>query len=152
LSGGDRRAEPSTRRSLSIAAAKPELRRLSDWLHVLVREDALPEQAAFALDLGLHEAVANVIAHGFDDERPHTIVVTYEKWPDRVQLEVQDDGRPFDPLAAPPRPALTTLEDAIQWGHGLLFIRRFLDQVVYRRATGRNHLTLTQRLTTEPQE
>lgn len=152
MSGGDHRADPSTRRSLSIAAVKPELRRLSDWLHTLVREDALPDQAAFALDLGLHEAVANVIAHGFDDEDPHTIQVTYEKWPDRVQVEVRDDGRPFDPLAGAPRPALTSLEDAIQWGHGLLFIRHFLDQAVYRRESGRNHLTLTHRLPAEPQE
>jgi serine/threonine-protein kinase RsbW len=130
---------------LEIGTATPELRRLSAWLHDLL-QDALPRDALFALDLGLHEAVANAMAYAFPDRGAHTIAVTMRLLKDRVEIEVEDDGIPFDPLAVTPSPLPTRLEDVMPGGNGIRLMRRFLDGLSYSRASGHNHLLMTRRV------
>jgi len=128
---------------LEIGTATVELRRLYAWLHEILG-DNVPEDTLFALDLGLHEAVANAMTHGF----PHTIVVTLRHLEDRVEIEIEDDGIPFDPAAVSPPPLPSRLEDVVPGGNGIRLMRRFLDGISYERSPGRNHLVLTRRLRT----
>jgi serine/threonine-protein kinase RsbW len=73
--------------------------------------------------------------------------VTLRRWDDRIEIEVEDDGIPFDPLAFQPPPLPDRLLDAALGGNGIRLMRRFLDEISYRRSFDRNHLVMTRRLT-----
>jgi anti-sigma regulatory factor (Ser/Thr protein kinase) len=130
---------------VEIASDTAELRRLGAWLRQHLGHD-LPEESVFALDLGLQEAVANTMSYAFPDDGAHAIVVTLRRLEDRIEVEVEDGGIPFNPLATVPPPLPVRLEDVTPGGNGIRLMRRFLDDVTYRRSLGRNHLVLTRRL------
>jgi anti-sigma regulatory factor (Ser/Thr protein kinase) len=145
MTESQRSASTSSERRLEIGNETPELRRLSVWLRGLLG-DEFPEDTVLALDLGLQEAVANTTNYAFPDLGAHTIVVTLRRLEDRIEIEIEDDGIPFDPLAVPLPPLPERLEDLVPGGNGIRLMRHFLDGISYRRSSGRNHLTLTRRL------
>jgi serine/threonine-protein kinase RsbW len=65
---------------------------------------------------------------------------------DTVELEIDDDGVAFDPRRSPEPPSSGDLATARIGGWGIPIIRRFSDEMRYRRAGGRNVLTLVFRL------
>jgi len=138
-------APSSSEQRLEIGRETPELRRLSVWLHDVLG-DEFPQETVLALDLGLQEAVTNATHYAFPDQGAHTIVVTLRRLQDRIEIEVEDDGIPFDPLAVSLPPLPERLEDVIPGGNGIRLMRHFLDGVSYRRSSDRNHLTMTRRL------
>ena len=120
-----------------------ELERLGEWTEALSLAFGLSPEVAFAADLCLQEAVANVIEHGFADGAPHEIGVAATRCGRAVVLEIEDDGRPFDPLTAPPPVQAARIEDVRIGGLGVHLIRRFASAMRYAREAGRNRLTLT---------
>jgi serine/threonine-protein kinase RsbW len=62
---------------------------------------------------------------------------------DSVEAFVEDDGKPFDPLAvATPRPR----SDEREGGVGLHFVRSLTDELKYTRREGINHLWFMKKL------
>ena len=120
-----------------------ELERLGEWAEALSLTLGLTPDVAFAADLCLQEAVGNVIEHAFADGAPHEIGVSAVRAGRGLIVEIEDDGRPFDPLTAPPPVQATRLEDVRIGGLGVHLIRRFATGVRYAREAGRNRLTLT---------
>ncbi len=117
--------------------------RLIAWVQVCCRTDGVADDDAFAMMLALEEAVANVIAHGFAAvPPPHRITVRLDISAQSCIAEVIDNGRPFDPTAAPgPDPSLP-LEQREPGGLGILLMRRMVDRLEYRRGDGGNVLRL----------
>jgi anti-sigma regulatory factor (Ser/Thr protein kinase) len=119
------------------------LARMTEWILGVCQAAALGTKSAFALQLCLEEAVANIIEHGEGAARASEIVVAVVREGDRVILTVEDNGAPFDPtkMAAPLLPR--TIEEATAGGLGIHLMRRFASDVEYRREGGRNQLWLT---------
>lgn len=67
-----------------------------------------------------------------------------------VRLTVIDDGRAFDPLAAPPPNLSTDVRERPIGGLGLHMLREMADEIVYKRRDGTNRLTLTKRTAPKP--
>lgn len=120
-----------------------ELRRLSEWFRGLAASYGMPEGRALDLELCLNEIVANVIQYAYDPgQNGREIRVTVERDGGSVRLVVEDDGRPFDPLAAPALRTPRSLEDLPVGGWGIPLVRTLLDDVRYERRDGANRLTL----------
>jgi len=60
-------------------------------------------------------------------------------------VEVSDNGKPFNPLDHPEPDLNQPLEERPIGGLGIHLIRKFVDQLAYRRDAGRNILTLRKR-------
>ena len=120
-----------------------ELERLGEWAAALSLTLGLAPDVAFAADLCLQEAVGNIIEHAFADGAPHEIGVSAVRAGHGLIVEIEDDGRPFDPLTAPPPAQADRLEDVRIGGLGVHLIRRFASGMHYAREAGRNRLTLT---------
>jgi anti-sigma regulatory factor (Ser/Thr protein kinase) len=127
---------------LSIRNRLDELGRASAWLARFADSLALPAETVFRLDLGLTEALTNVIAYAYPDRAEHEIRIRLEAEGAAVLLEVEDDGMPFDPLRAERPPLPGTLEEAPIGGLGIHLIRSMLDECHYRREAGKNRLTM----------
>ena len=51
-------------------------------------------------------------------------------------MEVEDDGRPFNPLEAAPPDVNSPVEDRPIGGLGIYLVRRVMDDLEYRRQRG----------------
>jgi serine/threonine-protein kinase RsbW len=119
-----------------------ELQRVAEWVNEWAQQHRLPIRIAQKLDLCSTEVVTNIISYAFDDNAVHQILLSL-RWEDTVfSLEIEDDGKPFNPLEAEEPARLTSLEDARIGGWGVPIIRRYSDALRYRRIHGKNRLTV----------
>jgi serine/threonine-protein kinase RsbW len=75
------------------------------------------------LKLALTEAVSNSVRHAYGERDGH-VDITYELHPDRLDIQVVDDGNGFDPDEAP---ALEG-EELSEGGLGIAIIRTIADE------------------------
>lgn len=130
---------------LAIANRLDELGRASAWLDRVADSLDLSPEMRFRLDLGLTEAVTNVVAYAYRDSAEHEIRIRLRADGVGVTLEVEDDGVAFDPLQAERPPVPASLAEAPIGGLGIHLIRSMLDECHYRREAGRNRLTMVAR-------
>jgi len=106
----------------------------------------LPEKALQAADLALEEHLTNVMKYGFDDAQVHQILVRLDRVKNVLQIEVEDDGKAFNPLEFPPPDLNLPLSERPVGGLGIHLIRSFMDELGYRREGGRNVFQMRKRL------
>ena len=107
-------------------------------LREFAREHRLPETVLQSADLALEEHLTNVMKYGYEDARVHEILVRLEMVGGGLQIEVEDDGKAFNPLEFPaPNLTLPPSERPVG-GMGIHLIRSFMDDLGYRREGGRN--------------
>jgi anti-sigma regulatory factor (Ser/Thr protein kinase) len=94
------------------------------------------------LNLALEEILTNIMSHGYVDEREHEIRVSLSLQPGAVRIEVEDDGRPFNPLQAPEVDTTKPLDERMAGGLGIHLVRRLMDGLEYKRERERNRLTM----------
>ena len=58
-------------------------------------------------------------------------------------MEIADNGKPYDPLSAPPPDIDSALDDRPIGGLGVYLVRQLMDDVRYCHDRGWNKLTLT---------
>jgi serine/threonine-protein kinase RsbW len=76
------------------------------------------------LKLALTEAVSNSVRHAYDDKGDGHVDITYDLQPDRLGIEVVDDGNGFDPAEAPAFEG----EELSEGGLGIAIIRTIADE------------------------
>lgn len=104
--------------------AKPEyitLVRLA--LSGLSRLRPLDEETLGDLKLAVTEACSNSVRHGYREGGQGTVDISYELQPDRLVVEVEDDGPGFDPN----RPGASA-EELAEGGLGIAIIRAVCDE------------------------
>jgi len=84
------------------------------------------------LKLALTEAVSNSVRHAYGDEGDGHVDITYELWPDRLGIEVVDDGEGFDP----DEPPVLEGEELSEGGLGISIIRSIADEFEIRSSPG----------------
>ena len=126
-------------------SSREDKTRLNDALQDFARIHQLPPAAVQAIDLALEEHLANIFNYGFEPgDRPEVVVRMEHSHTDFV-VEVSDNGKPFNPLDHPEPDLNQPLEERPIGGLGIHLIRKFVDQLAYRRDAGRNILTLRKR-------
>ncbi len=118
----------------SLMAVTAELEAL------LERADASAE-AVHTCSLALEEIVTNVIRYGHADAAAHAIRFAAEIGKEHVVLRFEDDGRAFDPLAAPPPALDRPYEERPIGGLGIHLVRKLAERIEYERSGGLNKLT-----------
>ena len=120
-----------------------EVSRLIEWVGSCCGAEGLAEDCIFKMTLALEEAVANVINHAFVGlPPPHSITVRLDVTGQSISAEIIDNGRPFDPTAAPDPDLALPLEERRPGGLGILLMHKMMDRLTYRRSDGTNILRL----------
>lgn len=127
---------------LIVKSELSELGRVSDWINEWAGQHGLSNHLAQRLDLCSTEAVTNIISYAYDDNAEHPIALRLCRQNDLINLEVQDDGKPFNPLQVQEFAPISSLENARIGGWGIPIVRRFSDAADYRHVGGTNCLTL----------
>jgi serine/threonine-protein kinase RsbW len=84
----------------------------------------IPDDTMADLKLALTEAVSNSVRHAYGEKGDGHVDVTYELYPDRLGIQVVDDGDGFDPDEAPAFEG----EELSEGGLGIAIIRTIADE------------------------
>jgi serine/threonine-protein kinase RsbW len=102
----------------------------------------LPQKCLFEINLGLDELFTNIISYGFDDESEHQIKFSLAKEKETLVVQVEDDGKPFNPLDVASHEISLDLDEVSIGGMGIHLIKKMMDDIVYQRVEGKNKLVL----------
>jgi anti-sigma regulatory factor (Ser/Thr protein kinase) len=132
---------PLTVETHDIRNSLSEVERANEELRALWLRAGLPEDMEVPVTMCLEEVLSNVIRHGCTGRQDCLIQVVYRVLPGGIEIEVSDDGKPFDPLTLPPPNLNVPLEQRRAGGLGVFLVRQMMDEVRYAFQNGRNHLT-----------
>ncbi len=102
----------------------------------------LPQKCLFEINLGLDELFTNIISYGFDDGIEHQIKFSLAKEEETLVVQVEDDGKPFNPLEAADPEVSQDLDTINIGGLGIHLVKKMMDDIAYQRVKGKNKLIL----------
>jgi serine/threonine-protein kinase RsbW len=102
----------------------------------------LSQKCLFEINLGLDELFTNIISYGFDDGIEHQIKFSLAKEQETLVVQVEDDGKPFNPLEATGPEVSQDLDSIDIGGLGIHLVKKMMDDIDYQRVKGKNKLIL----------
>jgi serine/threonine-protein kinase RsbW len=90
----------------------------------IARLRELSDELLADLKLALTEATSNSVRHAYGDKDPGVVEIAYELFPDRLVIQVTDEGEGFDPVAAE-----VNADELTEGGLGIAIIRAIADEV-----------------------
>ncbi|MFP4528951.1 MAG: ATP-binding protein [Candidatus Kapaibacterium sp.] len=124
-----------------------EIERLNSILEDLAARGLLPQDKLFGVNLALEELITNVISYAYDDDARHLIGLAFEFKDGKVDIEIADNGREFDPFEEAAKPDLDAApEDRPIGGLGVHFVKQMMDEYSYSRKNGKNIVRLSKNL------
>ena len=110
-------------------------------LTAIARVRPVSDETLSDLKLALTEACTNSVRHAYREGRRGTVEIVYQLEPDRLVVEVTDDGPGFQPPAAPPGPG-----ELDEGGLGIAIIRGLVDELEVDSDTRGSRLRFTKYL------
>jgi anti-sigma regulatory factor (Ser/Thr protein kinase) len=136
--------------SMVLVNRLEELATIGERIERFGRESGLAEDDTWHLNLVLDELVSNVIKYAHDDGLEHQILVTVVVDRGLLTVSIEDEGKPFNPLEAPPPNLDLPIEKRPLGKLGLFLVRSIMDTLEYRRERDRNVLTVQKRISSAP--
>lgn len=123
-----------------------ELDTIQAGLSNFLRRQAVPEPVIGDTRLITEEVLANIIAYGYDEEE-HCIQLSAMVNNGLLSLEFKDNGKAFNPLAAPLPDLERPVEERPIGGLGIYLIRVLAEKTTYTREAEENVLTVEKTFT-----
>lgn len=117
----------STTSRFEMTSEPDQLARMRSWLWTQLVGQALPLETCSAVLVAVGEICNNVIKHAYEGAAGKPIAIALRALPDRVVIDVEDEGIPYDPRGYTP-PDLDAVPES---GMGLLLARRSVDEVAF---------------------
>lgn len=119
-----------------------EIPRMSEYTAKFCRSNSLKMGNENALNLVLEELFTNIVKYGFEDREPHSIDIRMELLDSEVEVEISDDGRPFNPMESATPDIDRPLEEREIGGLGIHIVRKLMHEVKYERKGEKNILSM----------
>ena len=114
-------------------------------IEALGEEDGWSGDLTFRVSLVVDELAQNVMDYAYNDTEGDVEVAVTSR-DETIVIEIVDSGTPFDPLTEAPAPDLTSpVESRPIGGLGVHFTKTLMDDVEYRRESGKNRLKIVTR-------
>jgi serine/threonine-protein kinase RsbW len=130
------------RLDLSLANDIQEVARVIDSLEEFGAANGIPAEQSLRFGLALDELITNIISYGLAGRSDGILNLVIEHRGGVLHAELNDNGPPFDPLAAAATPPTGDIETREIGGLGLTLVKSFMDRLDYRRVDGFNRLTM----------
>ena len=115
---------------------------LAGFMDKVAEENDLDPGLAMQLNLAIEEATTNVIMYAYPEGTEGKVELGASRQGDNLIFTLADWGKPFDPTAAPKADISASLDDRPIGGLGIHLVRTIMDGVSYKRAEGKNVLTM----------
>lgn len=132
---------------LEVLAKPEEVMRAVDALREFGHANGLEDNMLFGLALSLEESASNIVNHSLRGDPRQTFQVSFEQSATSLTIELRDRGPKFDPTQhRTSKTAAGQGNEAPAGGWGILLVRRYMDEISYKREAGENVLRLTKHL------
>ena len=119
---------------------------LAGFMDKVAEENGLDPGLAMKINLALEEAATNVIMYAYPKGTEGEVDLGASRQGGNLIFTLSDTGVPFDPTVAPEADISASLENRPIGGLGIHLVRSIMDNVSYKRAEGRNVLTMTKHI------
>jgi serine/threonine-protein kinase RsbW len=130
---------------LELDSRLTELSRVQQWIDSLAYLHGFDEDAVFAMQLCIEEALANIVLHGYRSEPGHPIVIEASVSAGILCLVIDDQAPHFSPVenGSPSGTIVQNALESIEAGsNGIRLLKRFAGSLAYERLSDRNRLTI----------
>ena len=131
---------------LELQATPEEVMRAVEALQAFGQERHVGEKDLFGLALALEECGSNIVNYALRRDAAQKFQVSIEHTGKAMTIELRDRGPAFDPTQSRVPEAAVADEDRLPGGWGIQIVRRYMDEIRYRREGEENVLRLTKRL------
>ena len=128
--------------TLELHASPQEVMRAVEALREFAKAKHIPEETIFRLALMLEECASNIVNHALKHDARQKFQVLIELNLETFVIELRDRGPAFDPTQAAERNPQAADVD-LPGGWGIQLVRRYTDEIHYRREGEENVLRLT---------
>lgn len=123
-----------------------EVKQLNVFVSDVCATVHLDDDTATNVELAIEEAVVNVMNYAYPYEWEGKIHVKAYASAGKLFFEISDSGIPFDPTKAKEADISLSVQQRSIGGLGIYLIRKYMDNMEYKRIEGRNVLTLSKNL------
>jgi serine/threonine-protein kinase RsbW len=132
---------PGASQSLTLVAEASSLGPATEFVRKGAIAANLPESRIGEVDLLVEEILINLSLYAYPDGAPGNVIITWSvPRPGELRVEVADQGREFDPLAAGPPDLNLDLDGRPIGGLGIFLVKTLANSLTYRREEGWNRL------------
>ena len=132
----------TTQTHITLKNQLSELNTLAAAVESFAEQTELDMKTQFNLNLALDELVTNIINYAYDDENLHQIEIELSYADSLLNINITDDGKPFDPTQTDAPELTQSLEQREVGGLGIHFVSKLMDSMIYQRTNEQNQLTL----------
>jgi serine/threonine-protein kinase RsbW len=136
----------SGRSAIVLPNQLTELERVAREIEAFGEAHGIAPNLIFHVKVALDEILTNVISYGYPEGGEHMITVRLALKAAELVIEVEDDGRPFNPLTVAPPDLEESPEERPIGGLGLHLVRKMMDRLEYRREQDKNLLVMIKAL------
>ncbi len=132
--------------SIQIKNDLSELGRVNQLYQQFSRKNNLPIKVSNSVDLVLDEILNNIISYGYNDQIEHEIDIQLSISDGQFILQIEDDGREFNPLEITEADTESSMDDRAIGGLGILLIKNAMDEVHYIYKNKKNCLIMKKKI------
>ena len=132
---------------LELAPTLEELPRAVAFVEESLGREAVPQPLVYKLNVAVDEIFSNIARYS---GAARAAIVCFVQ-DGKATLRFEDDGKPFDPLAAANPDTTLPAQDRDIGGLGVFLVKRTMDEMRYERRQEKNCLTLALHLPDAPQ-
>lgn len=121
------------RLELTFSNNAHEAPRMAKKIEQFMHDRNVDESLINKILLCVDELITNIIAHAYTDEEEHAVSLECTLAPTFIQLELRDDGVPFDPTKQTRAQVTGDLESREVGGLGIHLVTSLMDKVEYER-------------------
>ena len=126
-----------------------ELDPLCQTCEEIGRSIGASDKSIFEMNLALDELFTNIISYGFQNCQEHIIKINITTEGDQLQMRIEDDGVPFNPLESETPDFQCGIEECKIGGLGIHLIKKLMDDIQYQRVADKNILVLRRKIRKE---
>ena len=127
---------------IQISNQLSEIRKIRKELDKFYNFHNLPAKITNVIDMAVEEIITNLISYAYEDNYKHEINIQLSLTNVEIILEINDDGRPFNPLEKSIPDTSSSIEDRPIGGLGIHIVKKLMDSVDYKYKGNRNCLIM----------
>jgi serine/threonine-protein kinase RsbW len=124
---------------LQLPARSSSIEEFRAFILSQAQSAGLPDERLPVLELAIEELLVNIVSYAYD-QTPGAIRVGCGANQGRFLLRIEDQGRPFDPIAQPHPDPYAAIDDRTVGGWGIHLVRSLADSMSYSREADCNLL------------
>jgi serine/threonine-protein kinase RsbW len=119
-----------------------ELDRLHAFFDEIGHRSSWSDRLKRDITLSCEELLTNTITYGYPEGGDHHITIVISAEPGQVEVRLEDDAIPFNPLEREEPDITLNVEERSVGGLGIFFVKQMMNEVIYDRTETGNRIIL----------